>query len=121
MAKEQLDCPQRMRAVYARIEPDATDPVSEDTGILWGREGLLGPALSGKQELSLLPVSRAKIFIDRLPGLFGDLEPHRPAGLLLADRRTFNRISVWGNVLDLERHDIAPAQLAIDGEIEKRQ
>src|ERR1700692_3804077 len=100
MAKEQLDGPQRMRAVYARIEPDATDPVSEDTGILSGREGLLGPALSGKQELSLFPVNRAKVFIDRLPGLFGNLEPHRPSGLLLPDRDTLNGVAVWGTLLE---------------------
>src|SRR4029077_13348269 len=51
----------------------------------------------------------------------GDLEPYRSAGLLLADRRTLNGVSGWGNVLDFESDDIATTQLAIDGEIEQRQ
>src|SRR5208282_49916 len=110
-----------MRTEHARIEPNAAYPLAEETGILSGREAMLGPTLCGKKELSLLPVRRAEVFVDRLPGLFGDLEPHRPAGLLLADRGTFNGVAVWGNILDLESHDIATAQLAVDGEVEQRQ
>jgi hypothetical protein len=32
-------------------------------------------------------------------------------------RCAVHRISVWGNVLDLETYDIAAAQLAIDGQV----
>jgi len=88
---------------------------------LSGREALLGPTLCGKKELSVLPVRHTQVVINRLPGLFGDLEPYRSAGLLLADRRTLNGVSVWGNVLDFESDDIATTQLAIDGEIEQRK
>ena len=50
--------------------------------------------------------------------LFGDFKPHRLTGLLLTDRGTLNRVSVC---LNPQSDDIATAQLAIDGEIEKRQ
>jgi len=110
-----------MRTEHARIEPNTTYPVAEETGILSGRKALLGPTLCGKKELSVLPVRHTQVVINRLPGLFGDLEPYRSAGLLLADRRTLNGVSVWGNVLDFESDDIATTQLAIDGEIEQRQ
>src|SRR5580692_5037636 len=110
-----------MRTEHARIEPNTTYPIAEETGILSGREALLGPRLCGKKVLSRLPVHHTQVIINRLPGLFGDLEPYRSTGLLLADRRTLNGVSVWGNVLDFESDDIATTQLAIDGEIEQRQ
>jgi len=110
-----------MRAEQARIETNAAYPFAEETRILSSRESPFWLALRGKKEFPSLPVCHAEVFIDSLSGLFGDLEPHRPAGLLLADRRTLNGVSVWGNVLDFESDDIATTQLAIDGEIEQRQ
>ena len=53
--------------------------------------------------------------------MLGHLESNRPAGLLLADRCTVDRMSMRRNVLDLDRDDIAPAQLAVDRQIEHRQ
>jgi hypothetical protein len=110
-----------MRAEHAWIEPDAAGPVAKQTRILSGREALLWVTLRGKEELSLLPVCHAEVFIDSLPGLFCDLEPHRSAGLLLADSHSLNGVSVRGNVFDFESDNIATAQLAVDGEIEQRQ
>src|ERR1700688_176134 len=110
-----------MRAEHAWIEPDAAGPVAKETRILSGRETLLGVTRRGKEELSLLPVCRAEVFIDSLPGLFCDLEPHRSAGLLLADSHSLNGVSVRGDVFDFESDNIATAQLAIDGEIEQCQ
>jgi hypothetical protein len=72
-----------MRTEHARIEPNTTYPIAEETGILSGREALLGPTLCGKKVLSRLPVHHTQVIINRLPGLFGDLEPYRSAGLLL--------------------------------------
>ena len=76
---------------------------------------------AAKRNSSWLPVCDAEVFINRLAGLFGDLEPYRPAGFLLADRRSLNGVPVRGDVLDFESDDIATAQLAVDGEIEQRQ
>jgi hypothetical protein len=50
--------------------------------------------------------------------LFSEPKPHRPAGLLLADRRAIDGVSVGGDVLYFEGADIATAQLAVDGKIE---
>ena len=61
------------------------------------------------------------VVVDRLAGLLGQFEPDRLPGLLLPHRRPIDRIPVRCNVLDLERDDIAAAQLAVDGEIEHRQ
>ena len=68
-----------MRTEHARIEPNTTYPIAEETGILSGREALLGPTLCGKKVLSRLPVHHTQVIINRLPGLFGDLEPY-PVG-----------------------------------------
>ena len=59
----------------------------------------------------MLPVCDAEVIIDSLPGLFGDLEPHRSSGLLLADSHSLNGVSVRGNVFDFESDNIATAQL----------
>ena len=82
------------------------------------REGPAQPTLRGKKEISSLAVGGAEVVIERLPGLFGELKPHRPASFLLTHRCTLNGVAVRGNVLDFESDDIATAQLAVDGEIE---
>src|SRR5258708_40165836 len=79
------------------------------------------PARRSEQEFAGLSVCRTDVVINRLPGLFGDLESHRLPSLLLAHRRALNGVSVRGNVLDLEGDDIATAQLAVDGQIEHCQ
>ena len=67
--------------------------------------------LRGKKEFSALSVRHKEVVIDRLPGLFGDLEPYRLAGLLLANRRSLNSVSVRSNILDFEGDDIDPRSL----------
>jgi hypothetical protein len=66
-------------------------------------------------------VRGADVVIDRLPGVFGHLEPHRHAGLFLAHRCALDGVSVRRNVFHLEGDDIATAQLAVDCQIEHRQ
>ena len=77
--------------------------------ILSGREALIRLTLRGKKEFSALSVRHKEVVIDRLPGLFGDLEPYWLAGLLLANRRSLNSVSVRSNILDFEGDDIATA------------
>src|SRR5487761_1358408 len=110
-----------MRTEHARIQPDAAYPVAQETRILSDRKAPRWLTLRGKKELSMLPVRRPEVIIDRLSGLFGDLEPHRPTCLLLPDCRALNGVPVRGNILDFESDDIATAQLTVDGEIEQRQ
>jgi hypothetical protein len=62
-----------------------------------------------------------KVLVDRLARLLGDLEPHRKTGCVLPNGRTVDGIAMWRDVLDLEAHHVAPAQLAVDREIEERE
>jgi hypothetical protein len=109
MTEQQLDGPQvasaaidqrglgptqRMRTEQARIETDAAYPVADETRILPDRKAPIWSALRGKKEISSLPVRHTEVIVDRLPGKFGDLKLYRPAGLLLADRRAIDGVSV---------------------------
>ncbi len=68
-----------------------------------------------------LLVGESNIFVHRLSGLPRQFESDRLSGLFLSDRRSFNCISVWSNVLDRERDHITTAQLTVDSHIEHRQ
>jgi hypothetical protein len=100
-----------MRTEHAGVEPDAANPVAEETGILPGREAQLRLALRGEEKLSSFSACHAEVFVDRLAGLFGNFEPHRPAGLLLSDRRSLDGVSVRGDVLDFETTTSQPRSL----------
>ncbi len=63
----------------------------------------------------------AEIRVDRLPGLFGNLEANRPASLVLPNRCPRSGIAMRGNIIDSEGNEIAAPQFAVDGEIEQRE
>ena len=54
---------------------------------------------------------------DRLPRLLGDLELHRPLGLLLHDDRAWGDMTALEHIANVKPHQVAPTQLAVDGEI----
>jgi hypothetical protein len=58
---------------------------------------------------------------DGVPCLLGHLELHRSLGLLLHDDCACRDLTALDDIMDTQRDEIAAAQLAIDGEIEKRQ
>jgi ferredoxin len=47
------------------------------------------------------------------------IEFHWPSRLLLSYRCTGHCITVWGDILDLDRDDIAAAKLAIDSQVKE--
>jgi hypothetical protein len=108
-------------AELERVEPDAGDPLANETGVLACPETLAIVVASGEQELARLPVGHSEIFVDRLPRLLGEFEPDRTTGFLLADRRPIERVAVGGHIIDADRHDIATPQFAINGEVEQRE
>ena len=59
--------------------------------------------------------------LHRLTGLFGELELDWAARLLLPDRRALLHRPRQRHVGYRELHDIAAAQLAVDGEVEQRE
>src|SRR5450631_563944 len=56
---------------------------------------------------------------DCFPRLFGDLKRHVPLRLLLHDDRAGGDMTVLDHVVDAKSHQIAPTQLAVDGEVEQ--
>ena len=60
-----------------------------------------------------------QVVIDGLTGLIRQLEPHWPSRLVLPYRCTVHCITVWGNILDLDRDDIAATKLAIDSQVKQ--
>ena len=74
-----------------------------------------------EQEFARLLAGSTDVVINRLPGLLGHLEANRLTGLLLPDRGPIEGVSTGGNILDLERDNIATTQFAIDGTTEHGQ
>ena len=62
--------------------------------------------------------SSPEIYVNRFPRLLGQFESDRTPSLFLPHGCAINGDAVWRYVLNLEGHDIAPAELAIDRKIE---
>ena len=58
---------------------------------------------------------------DGVPRLFGDLELHRPLGLLLHDDCSGSDVTPLDHVVDAKPDQIAPPQFAINSEVEQRE
>ena len=58
---------------------------------------------------------------DCFSGPFDDLEAHRPSCLALNNRSSVLDLACRIDVGDREPHQVAATQLAVDGEVEKRQ
>ncbi len=136
MTQEQLDRPQvagssvdqsrlgpakRMSAEERRVQAHARDSLRYQAGILAGGEAVVLALAAGEQELAGLLMGQSEMVVDGLPGLLRDLEFHGTTCLPLADCRSVYGVTVGRDVLDLQSHHIASAQLAVDGEIEERQ
>jgi hypothetical protein len=93
----------------------------DDTGVLSGRDVRLAAQAAGEQELAASVRPIGEPIADCRPRLFGDLELDRPAGFPLNDRGTVSHLAANANVVDAQAHEIAPAQLAVYGQIEQRE
>ena len=103
------------------IESNATDPIGHQTRVLTRRHALSRPPLPAEEEFAWFLAGGSQVVVNGLPGLLGDFEPDRNAGLFLPDGGAVDGVSMGRDVVDLERHDITASQLAVDGEIEYRQ
>ena len=56
---------------------------------------------------------------DCAPGLLGDLELHRPARLLLNDGCAVTDPTADADIVDLQPHEIAAPEFAVDREVEQ--
>src|SRR6266700_1951695 len=110
-----------MGAVGRLIKPNRSRPGMNDPGILPSRKVRRRRHTARKEELLWLQAGGRDPGTDRVPRLFGDLELHRPLGLLLHDNRAWGDMTAREHIANLKPHQIAPAQLAVDGEIEQRE
>jgi hypothetical protein len=104
-----------------RVQPYGGDPAGDEPSVLPRREAPGWTTSASEQELARLLAADPYIVVDRLARLFRQFEPDRLSGLPLSHRCPIDRIPVRCDVLDLQRDDIAAAQLAVDSEIEHRQ
>src|SRR5262245_55032381 len=110
-----------MRSEQVWVQTDAGNPFTEKTSVLSGRQASVRPTPTGKQIVAWFLACSLHVVVDGLPRCLGQLEPHRATRFLLPDRSPVSRISTRRNVIDLERDDIATAELAVDGEIEQSE
>jgi len=111
--------PERMGPEFQRIQTDAGGPLTDQACVLPGGEAARLAPTPGKQKLSGLPSGQPQVIIDRLTGLLGKLEPHRVAGLPLANGCSVERVAVRRHVIHANGDNIAAAQLTVDGEVEQ--
>ena len=112
---------QRVRSELEGIEPDASNPLTDQACVLSSGQAAINSAPAGKQELAVAPACNPKMLVDCLPCLLGQLEPDGPSGLLLSNRRPVQGVAVGGDIVDADGHHIATTQLAVDCEIEQSQ
>ena len=98
-----------MGAIGRRIEPNRPYPAPRRRHT------------ARKEELVRLQMRRRNPSGDRVPRLFGDLELHWPLRLLLHDNCARGDVTALDHIMDAKRDQIAPAQLAVDGEVEQRK
>jgi hypothetical protein len=74
-----------------------------------------------KHEFAGSSAGLPQIGTDCLTGWLGHLEPDGPARFSLTQRRSIDGMSVGRHVLNFQGNHIAPAELAVDREIEHRE
>src|ERR1700716_3307532 len=107
-----------MGTVGRRVQPDCLDPRPDDPRILPRRKMRQLRQTAGKKELLRLQMRRADPSRDRIARLLGDLKLHRPLSLLLHNNRARGYMTALDHVVDAKPDQIAPAQLAVDGEVD---
>src|SRR6188472_3040803 len=103
-----------MGAEKLGFKSDSGDPFRDKPRVLACRHAAALVAAAREQKSARLFTRRSQVAVDGLTGLLRQLEFYRPSRFPLPDRCTVDRVAVRGNVLHLEDHHIAAAQLAIN-------
>ena len=117
--QRRLRAAQRVRPEQARVQADHRRPSGDEPCILPRGEAPLFAPATAEEEAARPSFREAKILVHGLAGLFGDLEADRTPGFLLPHGGSLHGVAMRRNVLDLQAHHIATAELAVDGEIEQ--
>src|SRR5215471_19992181 len=102
-----------MRPEQGGVQPNGSNPLADQSGILSCRDWQIPPATAAEQKLARLLIGDSDIIVDCLSGLLCHFEPDRLAGLPLAHRCAIDRHTVRCNVLDSQADDVAPPELAV--------
>ena len=116
--QRRLRPPEGMSAEKLRIKSDSGDPFRDKPCVLACRHAAALVAAAREQQFAGLFTRRSQVAVDGLTGLLRQLEFYRPSRLPLPNRCTVDRVAIRRNVLHLEGHHIAAAQLAIDRQVE---
>jgi len=73
--------------------------LADQSGVLSRRDRSIPTTTATEEELARLLTSGSDVTVDRLSGLLRHLELDRLAGLLLADGRTIDSVTMRSNVL----------------------
>jgi hypothetical protein len=116
-----LGSPHRVRSVGRAIKSSTFDPLMHDACVLPGRDVrmVMNPAWE-----KILPGAELGVghpVAHRGPRLLGNLELDGPACFLLDHSGAVPDMPSYADVVDPEPHQIASAQLAIEGEIEQSE
>jgi len=112
-------CPaHRVPAVCRTIETGALYPSMDDAGKLPRREMRLLPETAREQVSTPAGIEGGQPLAESTPGLPGDLELHRPGGLLLNHGRSIANPPAGERVADPHPNKVGAPELAVDGEIE---
>src|ERR1700730_12760094 len=98
-----------------RVEADACNSLGNEPRVLSRRDARSRPTSADEHKFAGLFGSGSQVIVDRLTGLFRQLEPDGLPGLLLSDRRSIDCVSAGRDVLDLDGDKISTTQFAIDG------
>jgi hypothetical protein len=109
-----------MRAEFRWVETDARHPFLHEPSVLSCRQSAF-VATTGEEEVAGLPSGQSQVVVDSLSRLVGELEPDRPARLLLTDGGAIHGITTRGHILDADGDHVAAAQLAVDCQIEESE
>jgi hypothetical protein len=94
------------------VQPDAADPLRNQSGVLPRCHAASGPAPC-EGEIAGFLWCGSQIIIDSLPCGFCELEPHRSARLPLSYSCSIDRIPAGRNVLELQRDNVALVARAV--------
>ena len=108
-----------MCALSRRVKPNRLHPGPNDSGILPRRKVRRRGNAARKKELLRLQMSRPYPGVDRVARLIREFELHRPLRLPLHDNRAGGDVTALDHIVDAQRDQITPTQLAVDGKVEQ--
>ena len=116
-----LGSTRRMRPEEAWVQPNASNPLGDQSSILPRRQVSPVVPAAGKELFPGFLVGDLKVLIDCLAGLLRHLKSNGPARLLLPNCRAIDRMAVRRNVIHFQPNDVAAPELAVDRQIEQRE